>query len=100
MTPAKRPAQGQDSSVESLNEENKVAVYCRIRGPLLTEEEPCVHIDDGKIVVLTPPEISRAYKGGNEARQYTFTKYVFFHFFIASTLLCIYTRQNFFLYFR
>ena len=82
MTPAKRPAQGQDSSIESLNDENKVAVYCRIRGPLLNEEESCLEIEDGKVVVLTPPEISRAYKGGNEARKYTFTKYVFFfHFY-------------------
>ena len=75
MTPAKRP-KSQESSLDSdCGTGEKVAVYCRVRGPPLTEEEPCVRLESEKVVVLTPPETSRSYRGGQvKEMHHTFTK--------------------------
>lgn len=77
MTPAKRvpgtPARV--PSQESLDSSSdKVSVYCRIRPPNLENDFSCARIEGENVVVLTPPETSRAYRGGTEERQYTFTK--------------------------
>ena len=68
-TPARAPSQ------ESLNgDSEKVAVFCRIR-PIASdeEEESCARLDGDNVVVLTPPESSRAAKTGKES-HYTFTR--------------------------
>ena len=68
-TPARAPSQ------ESLNDDSeKVAVYCRIRPIADEEEESCARVLEGdNVVVLTPPESSRAAKTGKES-HYTFTR--------------------------
>lgn len=67
-TPARAPSQ------ESLNgDSEKVAVYCRIRPIASDEEESCARLDGDNVVVLTPPETSRAAKTGKES-HYTFTR--------------------------
>ena len=78
MTPAKRvlntPARAQSQeSLESVGGD-KVAVYCRIR-PLNSDNEiSCARLESDSVVVLTPPETSRAYRSGGHETQYTFTK--------------------------
>ena len=50
-----------------------MAVYCRIRPIENEEEESCARLDGDNVVVLTPPESSRAAKTGKES-HYTFTR--------------------------
>lgn len=80
MTPARRvpgtPARA--TSLESINSDaEKVAVYCRIR-PLSSNdedgEESSARLEGDNVVALTPPESSRAYRGGGKETHYTFTK--------------------------
>lgn len=78
MTPARRvpgtPARA--ASLESLDSNTeKVAVYCRIR-PIDEKEGnvSCARLESDTVVALTPPETSRAYRGGGKETHYTFTK--------------------------
>ena len=81
QTPRRVPlsrSSSQDSSLDSANfVENKVAVYCRVRGP--PRNDACIELDGDKEVVLTPPEVSRNY--GREGKKCTFTRYIAFLFF-------------------
>lgn len=74
QTPRRVPlsrSSSQDSSLDSANfVENKVAVYCRVRGP--PRNDACIELDGDKEVVLTPPEVSRNY--GREGKKCTFTR--------------------------
>jgi len=76
-TPARRVpggaplrAQSQES-LESVGGD-KVSVYCRIRP--LDNDVSYARLESDNVVVLTPPEKSKAYRGGGQETQYTFTK--------------------------
>lgn len=56
-----------------IGDSEKVAVYCRIRPIENDEEDSCARLEGDNIVVLTPPESSRAAKTGKES-HYTFTR--------------------------
>ena len=63
-------------SQESLTDVDKVAVYCRIR-PLQHEKDDefsTARLERDTLVSMTPPETSRAFRGGGTQTQYTFTK--------------------------
>lgn len=79
LTPARRPPPGgkprllrmasQDSHTED------VAVYCRLRPPSEDNEDAeSVRTDGDRVVVLIPPEGSRAFRGGGREFHYTFTR--------------------------
>jgi len=76
-TPAKRvpggvPSRAQSQeSLESVGGD-KVSVYCRIRP--LENDISYARLESDNVVVLTPPEKSKAYRGGGQETQYTFTK--------------------------
>ena len=72
--PGAAPARAQ--SQESLDSVggDKVSVYCRIR-PLNSDNDiSYARLESDNVVVLTPPEKSKAYRGGGQETQYTFTK--------------------------
>ena len=66
---------GQQKAPMSTSPKNsKVDVYCRIRGPPLTVQDPCVQIEGENSVIMTPPTSSRAYTFGQKASKYIFKK--------------------------
>ncbi len=63
------------ASIESLDTSgDKVAVYCRVRPPNSDNDLSSARLEGDNVVVLTPPETSRAYRGGGKETHYTFTK--------------------------
>ena len=50
-----------------------MAVYCRIRPPNSITDSSCARLEGDNVVVLTPPETSRAYRGGGKETHYTFS---------------------------
>lgn len=65
-------AASQDS-LNSTGDKVEVEVFCRIRPTNSEDGLSCARLEGSGAVVLTPPETSRAYRGGCEERQYTFT---------------------------
>ena len=47
-------------------------MFCRIRP--LDNDVSYARLESDNVVVLTPPEKSKAYRGGGQEIQYTFTK--------------------------